>query len=109
MSKIPISIENPIPGGSAFTSPNRARRFVRDGRAIWTDSEQHAIRFVEHHACKSVELTAHEKLMLVTGKSYDHIRKSLSREELRGIPFVGNIELLMNRGKQGRTGPAQVA
>lgn len=42
-------------GETRFTDGNRARRFIRDGRAQWTDETLTAIRFHgKHHTRKSV-------------------------------------------------------
>lgn len=44
----PVRIVNPI-AGHGFTSHNRAARFVRSGRARWTDTQyQREIEFVVH-------------------------------------------------------------
>lgn len=42
-------------GETRFTSGNRARRFVRDGRATWIDETRTSIRFrSKNHSHKSV-------------------------------------------------------
>lgn len=78
-----------------FTTRNRARRFIRDGRAEWIEINV-SIRFVpSHHAHKSAQVSEHEMLMGRTAYAYDRIGRPLTRQELRGIPFVGDVQRLM--------------
>jgi hypothetical protein len=59
-----VRILNPA-SDRPFTSRNRARRFVKSGRAVWADAGESSIRFLSadhrHHAAKrSVDATARE-------------------------------------------------
>lgn len=45
LQNMKVCIENPLPGAPAFTSRNRARRFVRAGRAVFTITDRR-IRFI---------------------------------------------------------------
>lgn len=58
-----VRIVNPA-SDRPFTSRNRARRFVKSGRAVWADAGESSIRILSadhrHHAAKcSVDATAH--------------------------------------------------
>lgn len=46
LARSPVKIANAPPAGSSFTTSNRARRFVRSGRAKWCSPAKREIEFV---------------------------------------------------------------
>jgi len=67
---------------------------VRDKRATWADSAQTWIRFNPNHR-EHKAVTAEILMRINTGRSYDRIQRALTTQELRGIPFVGDVHRLM--------------
>src|ERR1035441_8995157 len=73
-----IRIENPV-SGCAFTSKNRAKRFVAQGRAEWVQVGV-SIRFVQSdHRHGSAQ------------KSVDHTRWSYDRAANTGMARIGDL------------------
>ncbi|MCC6363069.1 MAG: hypothetical protein IT165_06060 [Bryobacterales bacterium] len=90
-----IHIENPV-SGCGFTSLNRARRFVAQGRAEWVEPDV-SIRFIkgDHRhssAQKSVDLTRY---------SYDRSARTgmAQLSELANLPMV-RPGVLLGLGKR---------
>jgi len=79
---------NPVAGGSAATSMNRARRFVKAGRARFVDNN--AIEFLDVPLNRGVALNAEEALhRRIVGVNIDAISRTMTRREMAGLPIVG--------------------
>ena len=91
-----ILIENPAGGGSRFTSPNRARRFVKSGCAVFISPGM--IRFVAKVEIvqKSSEERIHKAFF-----GYDRMARQLTRMEMAHLPMVGDL----NKATQRTTTP----
>src|SRR4051794_40096243 len=97
------------PNGSfGITSLKQAKRHVRRGRAVFI--QPGIIRFIVHNhqneAASKSEIQRSEK-----NAGYDSNTRLdfCTRNELKHLPFVGNIDRLMGRGKQRRKGAAQIS
>lgn len=91
-------------GGVEYTTGNRARRFVRDGRAEWADAKQSKIRFcTQHHAHKSVQAQAESKAEKATRGGYDDASGSefsnltKLRRGCAEVPMIGDATRLLVR------------
>lgn len=91
-----IRITNPLPGGNAATSLNRARRFVRQGRAQWSDTRCTAITFIHRLA----PARHHIPVSHDSDCGYDRtVTGAIARDhELRGVP-VTDPGRLLGRGR----------
>jgi len=85
MSSIPIL--NPAPHGSRYASVQSANRLIRKGRAVWSDAHKTAIRITAPHEFSQPDSS--------NGLTYDRIHRVMTRDELRALPFVGNVDRLM--------------
>lgn len=84
-----IRIENPV-SGCGYTSRNRAKRFVSQGRAAWTS--QSSIRFVaQDHRHTSAQQSVDNTI-----RSYDRAAHSgiATYRELANLPLVAPGVLL---------------
>jgi len=81
-----IRIVNPG-SGSAFTNGNRAQVLVRDGLAAAIPDGDGVVRRISLHS---------ERAAVFGGE-----RQMASRTNLRRIPFIGNVDLLLvNRSRR---------
>lgn len=106
-----IRIQNPTPGGSAFTTRQRALHFIRLQIAVWTDDTQTAVRFsdvandrmLRRHEKQAnradVELRNHEQ---ATRDGYDQRRHPMTTRELRALPCAGDVSRLMTLRRNAR-------
>ena len=92
-----VLIENPAGSGSRFTSPNRARRLVKSGCAIFVSPAM--IRFVAKVEIvkKSSEERIHKAFF-----GYDRMSRQLTRMEMAHLPMVGDL----NKATQRTSAPA---
>lgn len=88
MPKIDVLIENPLPSGIGKTNLNRAKRFVKSGRAVFTAPL--IIRFVNAAAQSDLERRMHSR----TAFSYDGVHGDW-RKHARGIPVIHPEKLLL--------------
>ena len=75
----PILIRNPLPGSQSYTTPNRAQRFVRRGRARWISARE--IEFLD--------APNPSRAPDPTRRGYDEIKRCMRPIEIRRIPIVG--------------------
>lgn len=100
MSK-PVRILNAVQGGSEYTSPNRGRRFVKKGLAVWVTPGL-VIRFLSATeiqessprklACR-IRISAEMSLTArMTGERYDKIAATgiINQRQAHHIPLAGN-------------------
>lgn len=96
-----VRIENPVSGGVEYTSVNRARRYVKQGRAAWI-AQDRALRFLSQaemdKSAAAHAATVQRAAMLtikrdVTTQRYDIAVQSirLRRREAKHLPFAGDI------------------
>lgn len=96
--RIQIRIENPVVGGQTSTSLERARRFVRKGRAVFTCEQ--SIRFVDGEIQQAIRRRAEMKLhAALTGVGYDQVRRAMGISELCHVPVIHPERLLQGRRK----------
>lgn len=85
--------------GVTHTRLRRALELVESGEAAWCD-DRSAIRMVG------------KAVPVVSGYWYDRIKRDMRKEELREIPFVGDIDRLNNEAPRprpaGRKGPVKI-
>jgi len=99
--RIQVRIENPVVGGQTSTSPERARRFVRKGRAVFTG--ERSIRFVDGEIQQAIRQRAELKLhSALTGVGYDQVGRAMGISELRHVPVIHPERLLQGRRKAGK-------
>jgi hypothetical protein len=89
----PTLILNPVPGGSDHTSPARARRFVRSGRAEFVGFG--VIRFLSTPETKAIATRA-ERLLSgrATALGYDGVNRMLTPNEVRALPLILPAKML---------------
>jgi hypothetical protein len=92
-----VRIANP-PAGKGFTHRRRAEQFVRRGRARWID--EHTIEFIP-----CVRQTAIVAAARASQIDYDRAAHTgcASRQAIRNLPMVGDIDRLLGRGRVRRT------
>ena len=91
---------NPVTGGSAATSMNRARRFVKAGRARFV--HDNVIEFLDVPLNRRVALSADEALhRRMVGVNIDAISRTMTRCEMAGVPIV-RIDRMIRREASGR-------
>jgi hypothetical protein len=83
-----IKILNPLPGGFTHVGLRRAKRHVRQGRAVFVGD---ALQFTERHHGHEAALQSNERH---TAGGYDKVRRMMTSRELRGIPVVNAGTLL---------------
>lgn len=88
----------------SWTSPSEAKRLVDAKRAEYSRSKASIRLIAGHHANESMILSKLEYDLAVNNG-----RRPITRKELQGIPFVGNINGLMGVGRKRRKGKAQAA
>lgn len=101
-----VKILNPYPGEAEYTSPNRARRYLKKGRAVAVSEWE--IRFLSPDevrergaaalaTARNVRMSA---MMVMQARrqnvGYDDVvrTRTLNRREAKHLPFVGNVGLL---------------
>jgi hypothetical protein len=96
-----VRIENPVVGGQESTSLERACRFVRKGRAIFTGEQ--SIRFVDGEMQQAIRRQAEMKLhAALTGAGYDRVGRIMGAAELRHVPVIHPEKLLHGRQNMAR-------
>jgi len=85
-----IAILNPQPHGSRYASLKSAKRLIRKGRAVWADATKAAIRIIGLG-----QVTSGLIPIPVSALGYDRIDRCLNRDELKRIPFAGNVDRLL--------------
>jgi len=93
MAKVHVQIENPLPGCEAETNMNRARRFVRSGRAVFTGPT--SIRFVRALAQAGLgEQVRERQQRALTGGVYDRLAGNYY-EHARRLPLLHPEKMLV--------------
>ena len=77
------------PQGHRYTNRRSAKRLIRRGQAAWVNATQTVIRIIapQGESCQVV-------IRDVTATGYDRIDRCLNRDELRALPFAGNVDRL---------------
>jgi hypothetical protein len=94
-----VLIENPPPGGSNSTGLNRARRYVRQGRATFVGTGETVIRFGNYMRAVVARSASESSLAKLTGFHYDAVRDQLY-EHARAIPVIQPAKLIETRGDE---------
>lgn len=100
MAKV-VRIENPIAGCRPETTPNRARRFVRSGRAVFVGAGETCIRFVSEPAAAVMAVRAMEVQIgrLESARGYDSYPQSCY-DRARHIPVIQPEKLIRESGDE---------
>lgn len=99
-----IAILNPPPHGSRYASLKSAKRLIRKGRAVWADATKAAIRIIDLG-----QVTSGPIPIPVTAIGYDRVQRVMTHNELRGLPFVGDIRRLDVLAPTARDWPWRVS
>ena len=99
-----IAILNPQPHGSRYASLKSAKRLIRKGRAVWADATKAAIRIIGLG-----QVTSGLVPIPVTAVGYDRVQRVMRRDELRALPFVGNVDRLDVLAPTARDWPWRVS
>jgi hypothetical protein len=96
-----IQIENPTPGGAAWTGRNRALRLIKAGRAAAARKDTTgailSIRILAH-ALNQAEMRALERQQaerlakLQAERVYDSVDRDMTIDECAGLPMCGDLE-----------------
>jgi len=89
--KLKIRVANPVGGDLTYISRESAERYVARGRAHWKNYR--TIAFVENTHDR---ISAEESVAQASRRDYDRIGQ-MSREQIAGIPVIGDITRLFTR------------
>jgi hypothetical protein len=93
-------ILNPMPGGNNATSMNRARRFVKAGRARFVDASK--IEFLETPLSRRIAVSAEEALhRRLVGVNIDAISRAMTRSEMANLPIL-SVDRMIRREASSR-------
>ena len=102
MARIKVSISNPLPGGNAVTSLNRAKRFVLAGKARFVNPT--TIEFVASPSRAAIVRSAEERLHArITGVNIDNLDRTFF-ENARGLPLLRPHLMMRGKPKREREG-----
>lgn len=87
MQRSDVLIENPPPGGGNKTNLNRARRYVKQGRAVFVGVGETTIRMGSYMRSVVATSASESALAKLTGREYDSMRGQWF-EHARHIPVI---------------------
>jgi len=91
-----VRITNPLPDGKTYTSGRRARRYVDEERARWTDASETVIEFIISH--RHYRAARWRQCVVTAVMEGDSGMATLAG--IRGIPVINPIELITDRSKR---------